>query len=211
MDNRTMLKLASPAWARMLSAGKLGTKSIGRLKAGLPNVTRQVGTTPIGYGSTGIKVLPGFSGGVGNTAIRLNPASAIKSTDKRITAMQTSTVGNQPIFVDILHKLRNGRGYVMPRMNHEQPKGLMNGLLDLVGRGPANKWRKFVQSVQMNDTSGLRTPALPKANNGMAPYQKLGLPNSIQRNGYRYSDLKGQGNIMWHPDGRPRITDPDVL
>ena len=117
-----MEKSASPAWVKMLP--RLSSAARNRLRTFLPSgATRQIGRVPLGVGNEG-RVMPGFTGGSGETAIKqfdgiarsraLSEPGSYAAAQEAI-ANRFRVMSDGPAVFPKLHA-RTANGFVMERL-----------------------------------------------------------------------------------------------
>lgn len=210
-----MNKQATPAWVRALAKG-LSPKSIEKLTAGLPaNKTRLLKNVKgkpklLGGGGEGT-VYESFTGKHGPSALKLISQKGSPRAEKRVESIK-NLFSSSSIFPEILSTIRGGRGYAIPRLNAAPPKP--NVLKEILSLPSSNKkqWLDFVQRFQKSTLNPERV-SIPEAKS-FGSFRAGGLPNTAgmqtTKGPVNIRDIKGEGNIMFSPQGRPYLVDPYI-
>ncbi len=210
-----MNKRATPAWVRALSKG-LSPKSIEKLTAGLPdNKTRLLKNTAgkpklLGAGGEG-RVFESFTGQHGPSALKLISQKGSPRAENRVKAIE-NLFSSSSIFPEILSTVRGGRGYAIPRLKPHPPA--TNTLKELLALPSSNKkqWLDFVKRFQKS-TLNPEHVSIPDAKS-YGSFRAGGLPNAATmqtaKGPVNIRDIKGSGNIMFSPQGRPYLVDPYI-
>jgi len=210
-----MNKQATPAWVRALAKG-MTPKNIEKLTAGLPaNKTRLLKNTAgkpklLGSGGEG-SVFESFTGQHGPSALKLISQKGSPRAEYHVNAIE-NLFSSSSIFPEILSTVRGGRGYAIPRLQPHPPA--TNAFKELLALPSSNKkqWLDFVKRFQKS-TLNPDSVSIPDAKR-YGSYGAGGLPRAVfmptAKGPVHVDDIKGSGNIMFSPQGRPYLVDPYV-
>jgi hypothetical protein len=210
-----MNKQATPAWVRALAKG-MTPKNIEKLTAGLPaDKTRLLKNTAgkpklLGAGGEG-RVFESFTGGRGPSALKLISQKGSPRAENRVKDIE-NLFSSSSVFPEILSTIRGGRGYAIPRLNSAPPKP--NVMKEILSLPSSNKkqWLDFVQRFQKSTLNPSHV-SIPDAKS-FGSFRAGGLPNTASmrtsKGPVNIRDIKGEGNIMFSPQGRPYLVDPYI-